>query len=661
MVDGLKLGWQVLPLLVASTILVWLVAGCTTGAGSSPQIPLPRTLTAAPQPTATSRPTPEPTRLPTVVQPDLTPSAASTGTAQGAVKEKLERAEDTGTVSGELGGRLDEYLTRITPFGFAGTVLVAKDGEIVLNKGYGMAIRAEGVRNTSDTVFSTGSITKQFTAAAIMVLEMQGKLDTYDPISKYLDRVPEDKADITLHHLLTHTAGVIISSGPDYGVVHRDETANAILSAPLKFTPGEKFEYTNARYTLLAAIVEKVSGQPYEEFLREQLFMPAGMHYTGYRIPKWHDKLVAHWYRGDIDNGTPLEKPYPYWHFIGNGGIPSTTEDMYKWHLALQGDAVLSAGAKEKLFDPFLSNYAYGWDVRETKHGTLIEHNGGSGLGNSAEFMRYVDADVAIIVFTNQFYLGTPLSEAIKRQIVTLVFGGEVEAPPSEVVTAKGPVNLAKFEGSYQVPSGGNIKVSVENDFLTLAGEGQDAINALISPEGGDLAVYDDLNRQSVAMLEAAASGDYGPLAEALADDGPFGEVLEDKQERLYGARRSIDRVQRLAKEITGDDQTIRPMGTLRSPFLESAAKTVVAIEGEQGRVLFGLVWYKILSLGVAESARLVRIPSLPVSESEFAGYNLGIAKNVLVSFDMTDGGSVTGLTAHGEEGAVEARKEEHS
>ncbi len=262
-------------------------------------------------------------------------------------------------VRGELGKKLDTYLTRITPFGFSGALLVAREGDIVINKGYGMAIRAEGVRNTSETVFSTGSITKQFTAAAILKLEMQGRVDTEDPIGKYLEAVPENKSHISLHHLLTHTSGLVQDVGRDYDIALRDETVRRILEQPLEFAPGERFEYTNVGYTLLAAIIEKVSGMSYEDYLNEHLLKPAGMAFTGYRIPTWDERVVAHWYVGQTDNGTPLEKPYPYWNLIGNGGILSTTEDMYKWHLALSGDAVLSRDAKKKLYAPLLNDYAY--------------------------------------------------------------------------------------------------------------------------------------------------------------------------------------------------------------------------------------------------------------------------------------------------------------
>ena len=120
---------------------------------------------------------------------------------------------------------------------------------------------------------------------------------------------------------------------------------------------------------------------PYEEFLNKEVFGPAGMKFTGYRIPAWDVKTVAHWYVGQTDNGTPLEKDYPYWNLIGNGGILSTTGDMYKWHQALMGNEVLSEEARAKLYTPYLDDYAYGWDVLDTDRGTLIQHDGAEHAG----------------------------------------------------------------------------------------------------------------------------------------------------------------------------------------------------------------------------------------------------------------------------------------
>jgi CubicO group peptidase (beta-lactamase class C family) len=140
---------------------------------------------------------------------------------------------------------------------------------------------------------------------------------------------------------------------------------------------------------------------------------------------------------GDKDKGTPLEKPYPYWNYIGNGGILSTTEDMHKWYKALLGGEVLSPEVKKKMFTPFLNDYGYGWDVLEREMGILIQHDGGSMLGCSAEIRRYIDAEVVTILFCNQSYGQQTFMEAVRDTIETLVFGGKVAILNSYVLLSR--------------------------------------------------------------------------------------------------------------------------------------------------------------------------------------------------------------------------------
>jgi CubicO group peptidase (beta-lactamase class C family) len=266
---------------------------------------------------------------------------------------------------------LHEYLERITPFGFSGACLVGLGDDIVLNAGYGFAVRADRLPNTADTVFSLGAVTKQFTAAAILKLEERGALATGDPIERFVDDVPADKADITLHHLLTHTSGLVMDTGDDYEPAERDAIVAKMLEAPLRFPPGADHAYSNAGYSLLAAIVEFAAGEAYEDFLHREVLRPAGLEATGYRLPNWSEPVVAHWYAPDSVNVTPLEKPYPLWNLLGNGEMLSTTEDMFRWHRALLGDAVLSAGSRRKLFTPYAGDYAYGWTYYSAANGNL--------------------------------------------------------------------------------------------------------------------------------------------------------------------------------------------------------------------------------------------------------------------------------------------------
>ena len=231
----------------------------------------------------------------------------------------------SGTVRGESARILDEHLGRAEQFGFAGAVVVAKDGEVILHKAYGLADREAGKRVTTETLFDIGSITKPLTASAVLKLADERKLRVHDPITRFIDNVPADKRSITIHHLLTHTSGLANGFGGDYDLISRDSLVRVMLSSPLENPPGSKYEYSNAGYSLLGAIMEKASGLPYERYLRDRVLLPAGAASTGYKLVDWTGKPVAVGYRGSGRLGTPLEQRWaddgPSWHLRANGGL----------------------------------------------------------------------------------------------------------------------------------------------------------------------------------------------------------------------------------------------------------------------------------------------------------------------------------------------------
>jgi CubicO group peptidase (beta-lactamase class C family) len=326
---------------------------------------------------------------------------------------RATQAADEDVVQGELGERLHAHMSKLADGGFSGVLLVAKDGQVVIAKGYGAENREKQLPFTSTTAFDIGSITKQFTGAAIAKLAMQGKLSADGKLSQHFANVPPDKAEITLDHLLTHSAGLQGDFGGDYEVATRDWIVNQALQSKLLFLPGKGHRYANSGFSILAAIVEQTSGQPYEAYLREQLWLPAGMQHTGYRLPNWPADTIAHGYRGDKDWGTPLDKRWaedgPYWNLRGNGGLLSTVWDMHRWHEALLGDKILSTEAKQRMYARRVresiyskSWYNYGWSLRDRRPGKrVVEHNGGNGIF-FADFVRFLDDDIVIIAASNR-------------------------------------------------------------------------------------------------------------------------------------------------------------------------------------------------------------------------------------------------------------------
>lgn len=310
--------------------------------------------------------------------------------------------------------------------GFSGVVLVARGDTVLLEQGFGYLDAKRSVPVGADSVFTTGSITKQFTAAAILKLEMAGKLKTSDRLSQHLAGVPADKRDITLHQLLTHTAGFAPASGDDLEPIGRDAFVSLVLGRPLNGPVGT-FKYSNVGYSLLAAVVERLSGQTYEAFLATQLFTPAGMTDTGYSRPTWNQARLAHATNDDgSDRGTfgevAMPNGTPGWHLLGNGGILSTARDMFNWHRALVGTAVLNDAAKAQLFRGWVeegggSFYGYGWSIEDTPFGRLVAHNGGNSYF-FADFLRYTDSGVMVYFATNNRdramrRLGLPLAQIV--------------------------------------------------------------------------------------------------------------------------------------------------------------------------------------------------------------------------------------------------------
>ncbi len=198
-----------------------------------------------------------------------------------------------------LSTRIDSFLSTCTSAGFNGSVLVLRDSSVLLDKGYGLRDREQQLPNTPGTVHAIGSITKQFTAACILRLQESGKLKVTDRMSSYLAGVPADKSDITLHHLLTHSAGFPGAIGDDNEAIDGGAFTTLAMKTPLEFAPGTSYAYSNVGYSLLGIIVEHVSGMAYERYLHDSLLVPAGIERTGYRIPDWTKEQVAIGYRKD--------------------------------------------------------------------------------------------------------------------------------------------------------------------------------------------------------------------------------------------------------------------------------------------------------------------------------------------------------------------------
>lgn len=334
--------------------------------------------------------------------------------------------------------KIDKYLSQGVNNGFSGAILVSEKGKIVLNEGYGMANKKMRIANTSKTVFDIGSNTKQFTGAAILKLTELRKLKVTDSLYKFFKNIPADKKNITVHQLLTHSAGFKESIGRDFDHITRDEFFKKVFASELIHKPGANYSYSNIGYSVLARIIELASHNDYEVFLDEFLFKPSGMMQTGYLLPEWNINQLARGYNRNIIDAGPTVTRYQEdekisWHLKGNGGINSTQEDLYKWYKSLKKNKVLSQSLFEKyttsyIGDPIESfGYAYGWGITfSDRHTKRITHNGSNGPF-SHTIIWLPEEDVIIIYATNT---GSPKVERLAYNVEKIIFDKNYELKP---------------------------------------------------------------------------------------------------------------------------------------------------------------------------------------------------------------------------------------
>lgn len=318
------------------------------------------------------------------------------------------------TQSTSLFSKIDNYLAAGTKNGFSGAIAVVQNGETIINKGYGIANKETNTGINPNTVFDIGSNTKQFTATAILKLAELGKLKLTDSLNIFFKDLSADKQSITIHQLLTHSAGFVDAIGRDFTQISQKDFFDKVFSSTLLSKPGEKYSYSNIGYSILGRIIELTSGLPYETFLNKHLFIPAGMLQTGYLLPKWNITEISRSYnRGIIESESPILRYQKdggvNWHLKANGGINSTQNDMLLWYKALKANKILSEESFKKLTTPYVhfsrGKYkyasAYGWGVRILDNNIKrMAHNGSNGA-YSHSLIWFPEEDIYIVYATN--------------------------------------------------------------------------------------------------------------------------------------------------------------------------------------------------------------------------------------------------------------------
>jgi CubicO group peptidase (beta-lactamase class C family) len=306
--------------------------------------------------------------------------------------------------------RVDRYIrSEMKQHRIPGVALtIIQDGQTIKTACYGLANIELQVPVKPETVFEIGSITKQFTAAGILILAQEGKLSVDDKISKYLNDTPAAWSNVTIRHLLTHTSGIKSYTGLDGFELWRHLTQaqfiRAIGKQPMDFQPGDSWKYCNTGFSLLGYIIENVSGEDYWKFMSEHIFQPLGMRATTHRLPRLIIPNRAAGY--EQVNHAWVNRDYNLTDIFSAGSIVSTVGDLAKWNAALDGTRILSAASKAEMWTPVRLNngtthhYGFGWFLGSLDGHTNIWHDG-STSGFSATIQRFPDDRLAIIILTN--------------------------------------------------------------------------------------------------------------------------------------------------------------------------------------------------------------------------------------------------------------------
>jgi CubicO group peptidase (beta-lactamase class C family) len=361
---------------------------------------------------------------------------------------------------------------------FMGTVLVVEGDRVLLDKGYDMANLEWQVPNVPDAEFRLGSLTKQFTATLILLLQQDGKLNVNDPVSKYITNAPPAWAKITLANLLSHTSGIPSFTGfKEFQAwamnPHTPEEELAFFrDKPLEFEPGSKFEYSNSNYIVLGVVIEKVSGRKYADLLHERIFDPLGMKATGLDsdelvLPKRAEGYHPGPHGLEVARSESMTIPW------SAGAIYSTTGDLLKWEHGLFGGKVLNSDSLKLMTTPVKGNYGFGVFIENRDGVRVISHGGGiEGYNTSLKYAP--DKQIAVVVLSN---VNGMAPDTMSNQLMDTVLGKKVVLASERTSEPIAKEELPKFVGVYDLFPNFSITVAVAGDHLTGQGTGQPAFD----------------------------------------------------------------------------------------------------------------------------------------------------------------------------------------
>jgi CubicO group peptidase (beta-lactamase class C family) len=373
------------------------------------------------------------------------------------------------------GDKLDTLISAYAKlYKFNGSALVAKNGVILLNKGYGYRNAENKVANNEQTIFQLGSITKQFTSAVILKLQEEKKLSVSDKLSKYFPGYPKGDS-ITIQQLLTHTSGIYnYTNDGDFMTneitkpASREKMMALFKDKPLDFSPGTSWNYSNSGYSLLGYIIEAVTKKPYYQAVRKYIFTPLHMTHSGFDFThlKKKEKATGYFILNEKDAKTApiVDSSVSF----SAGAIYSTVGDLYLWHKALQKNSILSKTQQEKAYTPVKNNYGYGWGIDSIEGKRRVSHGGGIH-GFVTDISRVPEDDVCVILLSN---VSDPLGD-ITKSIFAILYGKEYVLPKERIVMKLPQEKLKQYEGEYELNKDLHVVIKLKDGELVAAPTGQ--------------------------------------------------------------------------------------------------------------------------------------------------------------------------------------------
>ncbi len=517
---------------------------------------------------------------------------------------------------------LAQYLDGLAAFGFAGQIVVAEGDSIIAESASGVADLA-GRRIGPDTRFALGSITKSVTGALVAFHAERGDLSLDDTLPRWLKAVPEDKRDITLRMLLTHTSGL----PTDAESVHQDDTPHHVLTKtlgePLVATPGERFAYSNVGYQVLAAVLEAATGRSYVELARDEMLAPSGMRRSGTGARFAASARDAAMARNEWTMNGSLRDWQQKWAGTGAGDLVSTARDLHRWARTLQGAGPLLTAALDTMMTRRVAlarGMAYGFGVYlvpEADGPDRVSIGGDvPGYHAAAWFMRRAPRRITTVVMSGEAHGRSLPVVVIQRALWRLLDGDSVRLPPATVTWPS--ERLAALAGDWEVGDGAVLRLRRSGNALRLELAGPDAM-ALVA--GSDsLGERSALDARAERIWRAAAS----------EQDTALRTELQEVEQRYWLAPLSRAMAQRRAR--WGALTSVKLEGTIALPWLAQGSRTYALLRFERGETRASLAWLEGGLLDVAfDEARPAPV-LLPVAPSADGG---------LIAWDLLQGETV--------------------